>query len=77
MPKYSTWEYDDKSSEQFCEYTPFMFAFVHLIIQWVVSTWTTVSMDSCRGQEIVITDRNNQQDQDLELSLRLPMSTFH
>ena len=33
---YSTWEHDDKSSENFCEYTPFMFAFVILIIQWVL-----------------------------------------
>ena len=33
---YKTWEYEDISSENFCEYTPFMFAFVILIIQWVV-----------------------------------------
>jgi hypothetical protein len=33
---YKTWEYDDKSSENFCEYTPFMFAFVILIIKWVL-----------------------------------------
>ena len=33
---YKTWEYEDNSSENFCEYTPFMFAFVILIIQWVV-----------------------------------------
>ena len=60
---YSTWEYDDKSSENFCEYTPYMFAFVILIIKWVapeiIWSYTTV------------TYRINQQ------SLRLPLSTFH
>ena len=30
---YKTWEYEDNSSENFCEYTPFMFAFVILIIK--------------------------------------------
>ena len=29
---YSTWEYDDKSSENFCEYGLFMLAFVTVII---------------------------------------------
>jgi len=35
---YSEWVYgeDDKSKENFCEYTPFMFAFVVLILQWVL-----------------------------------------
>ena len=33
---YKTWEYEDKSSENFCEYTPYMFAFVILIIKWVL-----------------------------------------
>ena len=32
---YKTWEYEDNSSENFCEYTPFMLAFVILIIKWV------------------------------------------
>ena len=32
---YKTWEYEDNSSENFCEYTPYMFAFVILIIQWL------------------------------------------
>ena len=32
---YKTWDYEDKSSENFCEYTPFMLAFVILIIKWV------------------------------------------
>ena len=50
---YSTWEYEDKSSENFCEYTPYMFAFVILIIKWV-------------APEIIfgaVTYRINQQDQ--------------
>ena len=33
---YSNWEYNDKSPENFCEYTPFMFAFVILILFWVL-----------------------------------------
>jgi hypothetical protein len=33
---YQTWEYEDNSSENYCEYTPFMFAFVILIIKWVL-----------------------------------------
>ena len=33
---YSTWEYNDKSSEFFCEYVPFMFAFSTLIINWLL-----------------------------------------
>ena len=33
---YKTWEYEDNSSENFCEYTPYMFAFVILIIKWVL-----------------------------------------
>jgi len=34
---YSEWKYDieNKSDEKYCEYTPFMFAFVVLIIDWV------------------------------------------
>ena len=33
---YSTWEYHDKSSENFCEYGPFMCAFATLIINWLL-----------------------------------------
>ena len=50
---YSNWEYNDKSSENFCEYTPFMFAFVILILEWVLG-----GINLCLG---VVTDRENQQ----------------
>ena len=33
---YSTWEYNEKSSENFCEYGAFMFAFVTLIFNWLL-----------------------------------------
>lgn len=33
---YSTWEYVDKESHNYCAYTPYMFAFVLLIIQWCI-----------------------------------------
>merc|ERR1719418_100901 len=34
---YSEWVYEeaDKSNDNYCEYTPFMFAFVTLILEWV------------------------------------------
>ena len=31
----ATWTYEDKSADNFCEYTPFKFAFVLLIIWWI------------------------------------------
>ena len=30
---YSEWSYKDESNDNYCEYTPFMFAFVLLIFQ--------------------------------------------
>merc|ERR1711971_308644 len=35
---YSEWVFEepDKSNDNYCEYTPFMFAFVVLILQWVL-----------------------------------------
>ena len=35
---YSKWTYEDsdRSSDNYCEYTPFMFAFVMLILQWLM-----------------------------------------
>ena len=33
---YSTWEYEDKESHYYCAYTPYMLAFVLLIIQWCI-----------------------------------------
>jgi len=35
--QYGQWVYEesDKSSEHYCAYTPFMFAFVMLILQWI------------------------------------------
>merc|ERR1719464_1156351 len=33
FPEYATWEYLDQNSDNYCHYTPFMFAFVLLIIQ--------------------------------------------
>jgi len=35
FPAYSTWDYKDDTSLTYCHYTPFMFAFVLLIIQAV------------------------------------------
>ena len=37
LGKYGDWEYDDESSENYCAYTPFMFSFVVLIIQWILN----------------------------------------
>ncbi len=33
---YSTWDYRDPESEFYCDYTPYMFAFVVLILDWVL-----------------------------------------
>lgn len=33
--KYATWDYKNPSSATFCAYTPFMFAFLVLIFEWV------------------------------------------
>ena len=49
---YQTWDCEDKSSENFCEYTPFMLAFVILIIKWVCDWSVTVGI-RC------FSDRNN------------------
>jgi len=35
LGQYSQWEYEEKSSENYCAYTPFMFAFVILILNWI------------------------------------------
>ena len=32
---YKDWTYEDKLSETFCEYTPYMFSFVMLILGWI------------------------------------------
>lgn len=34
--EYRTWDYTDQSSDKFCNYTPFMLAFVTLILSWVL-----------------------------------------
>jgi len=36
FPAYSTWQYEDKDAEFFCEKTPMVFAFVLLIIQCLI-----------------------------------------
>jgi len=33
--QYSQWDYVEKTSDHYCAYTPFMFAFVILILQWI------------------------------------------
>ena len=35
---YSSWSYDleDKGKDEYCAYPPFMFAFILLIIEWIV-----------------------------------------
>ena len=32
---YNEWTYEDKKSETYCEYTPFVFAMVILIVNWI------------------------------------------
>ena len=34
---YSSWTYEWKSSSNYCEHTPYMFAFVVLIVSWILS----------------------------------------
>ena len=36
LGSYSTWNYEDNKDANYCEYTPFMFAFVLLIMQWIL-----------------------------------------
>ena len=33
---YHDWTYEDKTSENYCEYTPFVFAMVVLIVNWIL-----------------------------------------
>ena len=33
---YSEWNYEDKEDPKFCEFTPFMFSFVVLILGWIL-----------------------------------------
>jgi hypothetical protein len=33
---YSTWNYEDPTSSGYCGYTPYLFAFVLLILSWVL-----------------------------------------
>lgn len=35
LDAYSNWEYEDMQRRDYCPYTPFMFAFVTLIILWI------------------------------------------
>ena len=47
---YNNWSYNDKSSDFFCEFTPYMFAFVVLIIGWSYTIYALivyVCMASC------------------------------
>mgnify|MGYP003307644164 CR=1 FL=1 len=34
---YSSWTYELKSSDDYCEHTPYMFAFIVLIVSWILS----------------------------------------
>ena len=36
LSKYGDWEYDDENSEDYYAYTPFMFSFDVLILQWIL-----------------------------------------
>ena len=36
LGKYGDWKYDEENSEDYCAYTPFMFSFVVLILQWIL-----------------------------------------
>ena len=33
---YNEWTYEDKKSETYCEYTPFVFAMVVSIVNWIL-----------------------------------------
>ena len=47
--QYSQWTYADneKSSDYYCEYTPFMFAFVILILDWVLIPLSAILACTC------------------------------
>jgi len=44
---YADWEYEKEDAEGFCDYTPMMFAFVLLIIKWVLMPAMILCMCLC------------------------------
>ena len=46
---YRKWDYADRENEYYCEYTPYMFAFVMLIIWWCTCLLLAVLRYCCEG----------------------------